>query len=200
MGLLGRGRAARRHWALIGVVVGAAVLGAFPAGAADGQWDAGRNWVSLRAGFAKSGARLAPGGWLGAGFGYTWFLGNNMAWGASAGYDVLGRYGKASEIEVPFTTEITKHFSWAENTRPYLGGGWGAIFHKTSRTGADESNFRQAVYLAVGANSVLTGNSLLGLDVRIMLEQDTRSINPTFPNSLASSTMTSAKLSYSRTF
>lgn len=200
MGSQVRGRDARKYLAVAGLVGLVAACAAVPADAADGHWNEGRNWVSLRAGFAKSGARLAPGGWLGGGFGYTWFLADNVAWGASAGYDVLGRFNRATEIEVPFTTEFTKHFSWTEQTRPYLGAGWGAIYHKTSRTGADESDFRQGVYLTFGANSALTGGSLIGLDVRIMLEQDTRSINPTFPNPLASSTVTSAKLSYSRSF
>jgi hypothetical protein len=196
----GRRRRARTHIALAGLFGMAIVLASAPARAADDHWDEGKHWVSLRAGFTKSGARYAPGGSLGYGFGYTWMLARNVAWSASAGYDVLGRYGAAAQIEVPLTTEFTKHFQWTAQTRPYLGVGWGAIYHKTYRTPSDESGFRQGIYLATGANSSLTAGSVIGLDVRMMLEQDTRSINPTFPNAEASETVLSAKLSYSRTF
>lgn len=198
----GRRRSARTHGALaalIGIAVTVA-LAPVPARAADGHWNDGRNWVSVRAGFAKSGARLAPGGSFGYGFGCSWFLADNVAWSASVGHDLLGRYGPAAEIEVPITTEFTRHFQWTPQTRPYLGLGWGAIYHKTYRTGADESGFRQGIYIATGANSVLSPGSLIGLDIRWMLEQDTRSLNPTFPNSQASSSVVSAKLSISRSF
>ena len=100
----------------------------------------------------------------------------------------------------PITTEFTRHFQWTPQTRPYLGLGWGAIYHKTYRTGADESGFRQGIYFATGANSVLSPGTLIGLDIRWMLEQDTRSLNPTFPNREASSSVVSAKLSISRSF
>lgn len=182
---------------LIGIAVTLA-LAPVPARAADDHWDDRRHWVSARVGFAKSGARFAPGGSFGYGFGYTWFLGRNLGWSASVGHDLLGRYAGAAEIEVPITTDFTKHFRWSAQTRPYLGVGWGAIYHKTYRTGADVSGFRQGLYVAAGANSSLSANSLIGLDLRWMMEQDTRSINPIFPNSDASSTVLSAKLSYSR--
>lgn len=184
---------------LVGVVTMLA-LAPFPAGAADDHWDEGRQWISARVGFAKSGARLAPGGSFGYGFGYTWFLNRNVAWSASVGHDLLGRYGSAAEIEVPITTDVTRHFRWSPQTRPYLGLGWGAIYHKTYRTGADLSGFRQGVYVAAGANSSLSPGGLIGLDLRWMLEQDTRSINPAFPNPEASSSVVSAKLSFSRAF
>lgn len=202
METMGRRRGARTSGALAGLIgiAGMLVLAPVPARAAGDQWDDGRHWVSVRAGFARSGARLAPDGSFGYGFGYTWFLARNLAWSASVGHDLLGRYGAAAEIEVPITTEFARHFQWSTQTRPYLGLGWGAIYHKTYRTGADLSGFRQGIYVATGANSVLSAGSLIGFDVRWMVEQDTRSINPTFPNSEASSTVLSAKLSFSRAF
>ena len=188
--------------ALAGLVGIAAMLALapVPARAADDHWDDGRHWISVRAGFVKSGARLAPGGSVGYGFGYTWFLAHNVAWSASVGHDLLGRYGAAAQIEVPITTDFTRHFQWSTQTRPYLGVGWGAIYHKTYRTSADLSGFRQGLYVATGANSVLSTGGLIGFDVRWMMEQDTRSINPTFPNFEASSSVLSAKLSFSRAF
>ena len=198
---MGRRRSARAFVALMGLVGLTAMLAPVPAArAAEDHWDEDRRWISARVGYARSGARLAPGGSYGYGFGYTWFLARNLAWSASVGHDLLGKYGSAAQIEVPITTEFTRHFSWSPQTRPYLGVGFGAIYYKTYRTGADISDFRQGIYLATGANSSLTAGSVIGLDVRWMVEQDTRSVNPTFPNPEASSTVLSAKLSVSRVF
>lgn len=194
------GRVFRTSVTLAVLIVLGAALPMHAARAADAPWEKGTNWLSARVGVVKSTADFAPGASVGYGFGYTWFLGNNLAWAATAGYDVLGKYGAAAEIEIPLTSEFTRHFRWSESARPYLGLGWGAIYHKTYRTGADESGFRQAIYLTLGANTVLNAKNLLGVDVRFMLEGDSRSINPTFPNTKASSTVLSAKLSYSRLF
>jgi len=198
----GRRRGTRRGGILAGLagIAATLVLATVPARAAGGHWDEDARWISVRAGYAKSGARFAPTGSYGYGFGYTWFLGDGVAWSATVQHDLLGRYGSAAEIEVPVTIEFTKHFRWGPAARPYLGGGFGAIYHKAYRTGADESGFRQGIYVATGGNAVLNAGSLIGLDVRLMLEQDTRSINPTFPNFEPSSTVWSAKLSYSRIF
>jgi hypothetical protein len=175
-------------------------LTAAPAFAAGEAWDKDHHWVSARVGVAKSGATLAPGGNLGFGCGYTWMLGTDVSWGATAGYDVLGKYGAAAEIEIPVTTEFAKHFRMGPAARPYLGLGWGVIYHKTYRTGADQGGWRQGIYLATGANTSIGGAGLVGVDFRYMLEQDTRSNNPTFPNPDASGSVTSLKLSYSYVF
>jgi hypothetical protein len=185
-------------------VVTAMAFGPVPARAADDAWSDDARWISVRAGSAGSGARLAPGGGYGYGFGYTWFLAKEVAWSANVQHDLLGRYAGAAEIEVPITVEFTKHFRFSATARPYLGAGWGAIYHKTYRTyrtdgtRADELGLRQGLYLATGGNAVLNAGSLIGVDIRLMREQDTRSINPTFPNAEASSTNWSIKLSYSR--
>lgn len=161
-------------------------------------WSDDARWISVRAGSARSGARFAAKGGVGYGFGYTWFLAKEVAWSANVQHDLLGSYAGAAEVEVPITVEFTKHFGVSEPARPYMGVGWGAIYHKTYRTGADVSGFRQGVYVALGGNGALNASSLIGFDVRIMLEQDTRSTNPTFPNVEPTSTNWSVKLSYSR--
>jgi len=192
-----RSRSIRTGLGLLGIALVLA-LAALPAWAADDPWSDDARWVSMRVGSAGSGAKLAANGNYGYGFGYSWFLGNELAWSATVQHDVLGRYGDASEIDVPITVEFTKHFHLADTARPYLGGGWGAIYHKTYRTGLDESGFRQGIYLATGGNAMLNAHSLIGLDVRLLEEQDTRSINPTFPNHAAATRNWSFKLSYSR--
>ena len=181
-------------------IAGALALAAGPARAQEGHWDEGRQWASVRAGYAKSKAYFAADGGFGYGFSYSWFVGRSLSWSASLQHDVLGRIGSAAEIEIPVTTEFNYHFRWGGSTRMYMGGGWGAVYHKTYRTGADESGFRQGVMVTTGVNAAVDPQSLVGIDFRIMLENGTRSINPTFPNIEPSSSVWGAKLSYSRVF
>lgn len=192
-------RLARKGLSLAGLI-GMLALGAAPALASGEAWDKDHHWVSARFGIAKSGATLASGSNPGFGFGYTWMLGTDVSWSATAGYDLLGKYGAAAEIEIPVTTDFAKHFRMGPAVRPYLGLGWGVIYHKTYRTGADQGGWRQGIYLATGANTSIGGAGLVGVDFRYMIEQDTRSNNPTFPNPDASGHVTSLKLSYSRVF
>src|SRR5258706_508735 len=106
-----------------------------------------------------------------------WCLGKEVSWSANVQHDLGGRFAGAAEIEVPITVEFDKHFAVSATARPYLGAGWGAIYHKTYRTGLDTSGFRQGIFLATGGNAALNGSSLIGVDFTLMLEQDTRSIN-----------------------
>jgi len=199
MNSTGRGGRRARTWLALASLMGALViLLPVAAHAAGDPWDKDSHWVTVRAGVTKSGATLAPGGSAGYGFGYTWLLGKNIGWSATAGYDLLGKYGGAAEFEIPITTDFAKHFPLGPTTRLYMGLGWGVIYHKTYRTGADESGFRQGIYFATGTNMTLGGSNLVGVDFRYMIEQDTRSINPTFPNSNASGSVLSLKVSYSR--
>src|SRR5262249_15894109 len=96
------------------------------------------------------------------------------------------------------TVEFDKHMAFSQSARPYVGAGWGAVYHKTYRTGLDVSGFRQAIFLSLGGNAALNANSLIGVDFRLMLEQDTPSINPTFPDIGAREARLSLKLSYPR--
>ena len=61
---MARRRSAGMNGALAGLIGIAGVLALTPvrARAAGDQWDDGRHWVSVRAGFVRSGARFAPGG------------------------------------------------------------------------------------------------------------------------------------------
>ncbi|MBI1796165.1 MAG: hypothetical protein HY076_07010 [Candidatus Eisenbacteria bacterium] len=192
-----RGAVCRRAliagWALV-----CTLAAALPARAADDPWGADAQWGAVRFGYAKSGAEFAGDGAVGWGFSYTRFLHAGVAWTAAVQHDLLGRYNSASEVEIPLTVEFTKHVAWSESARPYFGLGWGAFFHKTYRTGNDESGFRQGIFLATGANGVIDKASLIGLDVRLVIEQDTRSINATFPDKGASGIVWSAKISYTR--
>ena len=187
-------------WLPLCCAFAALVMVTAPVQAAGDPWSAESRWASVRIGSTGSGAQFAPPGSVGIGFGYTFFLGNQVAASGTAGYDVLGRFGDATEIEMPFTVDFTKHFKFSESGRPYLGGGLGVVYHKLYRTGDDSSDFRQLIYMAVGGNAALDELNLLGLDFRYTLEQNTRSINNTFPNPHAATSHWSLKFSYSRRF
>ena len=193
------GSTAGRGVFIAGAIGLIAAFTALPA-RAQSPWDEGRSWASVRAGYAKSGARFAADGSYGYGFSYSWFLNNNVGWTLAMSHDLLGRYWGAAEIEVPMTTEFTRHFRWGGSSAMYLGAGIGAVYHKTYRTGADQSGFRQGILAVTGVNSMINPSSMVGVDFRWMLEQDTRSINPAFPNLEASSAVWTAKVSYSRVF
>jgi outer membrane protein W len=183
------------------VAVGAAEAPAVaPAPASVDAWARGRQWVSVRAGYAKAASKFSADGNLGGGFAYSRFLSRKWALTAAAHYDNLGKFGGASEIEIPFTLELDRHFQWATPARPYLGFGTGAFFHKSYRTGADESDVRKGVFFSTGVNSAISDESLIGLDVRTLFEFDAVSHNPVFINEEKSTIHWGVKVGYSRFF
>lgn len=192
----------KRYGRMSGAVACALVLAmtvglTLSARAAGGPWDKGSRWISLRAGYAKSTERQAANGSLGYGFGYTRFLSRKWAVGASAQYDVLGRYGHAAQVEVPFTAELTRHFAWKTPLRPYLGLGDGAFFEKTYRTGQDAGAFRNGIYVTGGFNAPLDPRHLLGLDTRVAFVNGDKSItDPVFGVGHTTSVHWSVKLNW----
>ena len=120
----------------IGCLALLSVLGAgLAAGSARAQdpWAAGSNWLSVRAGYALSKVEGSGHGGGGYGFGfshqlsrvkiYRWTLFKRFSLGGYVHYELLSRFGHASEIEMPVTVELVRHFRWGESLRPYLGIG-----------------------------------------------------------------------------
>lgn len=143
-------------------------------------WSAKTQWVSLRFGYAKSAAVGAADGNVGYGFGYTRFRNSNWAFGAHAEINVLGRYGRARELEIPWTFEVTRHYKWNTPLRPYLGVGAGAYYHQISGTGSDATTVLPGGYLAWGLNAPVSDRGLLGFDVRANSVRATAQDNPVF--------------------
>jgi hypothetical protein len=192
-------RSRARAWAALAVLV--VVAAGRQAGAAEvDPWAKGTQWVSMRAGYAKSAAKGSGNALGGYGFGYTRFYTPKWAFGAHVHHEVLGRFGGAAEVEVPFTVEVMRHFKWSTPLRPYLGLGTGAFFHKTYRTGDDETSVRKGIYVGGGVNAPIDARSLLGLDVRAIDEFDAKSTNPVFPLESSSALHWSIKLNYARFF
>jgi hypothetical protein len=179
------------------VVLGV-VLAASVARADNEQWADDARWVSIRFGLAKVAPERAPDGNLGYGFGYQRFLDRKWSFGTFVHHEVVARYGRAALVEVPVTVEFARHFAWKTPARPYIGAGWGAFYAKSYRTGADESKFRTGGYLLTGVNVAIDAHSLLGFDMRVIVERGTRSSNPVFPNEKSSTLGWSVKLNYAR--
>ena len=182
----------RTSWILpVLVALGLALAGGMSSAADDEPWANGKNWLSVRAGFAQSTVENAPPAGSGVGFGfshmitpfkvYKWTLFKRFSLGAYVHHEALGKFGSAAEIEVPFTVELDRHFLWKTPLRPYLGVGMGPFYRKLYRTGADFRDIRRGTYLAFGANTPINRRNLLGIDVRFVRVDATNDpTNPVF--------------------
>jgi outer membrane protein W len=165
---------------------------------ADGIWAKRTNWLSLRAGYAKSTVDNSGDGLVGYGFGYQHMLSRKWSLGGGVQHDLLGRLGSSTEISVPFTLELARHYKWNTAIRPYLGVGGGYYFHKYYRTpyndtGAPGSGY----YVTVGANMPLSDRSVLGLDARTsFVDGRNGAVNSVFGAEKASQRLWSVKLTW----
>jgi hypothetical protein len=104
----------------------------------ESNWNSGRQWLSVRAGYAKSTVEGAPHGSFGAGVGYNrmlsrmkiykWTLFKQWALGGYVHIEHLGSFGASSVIEIPVTLEFVRHFKMGTPyLMPYAGFGGGAF-------------------------------------------------------------------------
>lgn len=174
------GSGARLGWAWV-VLAGAIVASVVPAAAQDlDPWAKGRQWISVRAGYARSVAEGAADGNVGFGFGFTRFRNNKWSFAAHAAVDILGRYGDAYEVESPWTVEVARHYQWPTTTRPYLGLGGGGYYNKLQGTGDDRARVLPGVYIMGGTNTIVSAHGLVGFDVRASLVKINSPLNPVF--------------------
>lgn len=183
-----------------------------PAAAADDDpWAAGTNWLTMRAGFAKSTVEGAGRGGPGFAFGYSrmlaprrvykWSLLKHYSLGAFVQHDVVGQFGEASQIAVPATVELVRHYQWKTALKPYLGLGVGGFYRKLYRTGGDERNVDIGGYLTLGANSPVAPGRILGMDFRVARTSGKHDApNPVFGPGHSQATHWSAKVGYSITY
>ena len=164
-------------------LAGAAAVPGFAAGSLDSAGDVlkrGSQWMSVRAGYAKASGDEAPDGLIGGGFGYRRFVLDRWSVGAFVHYELLGRFGDATEVEIPLTLEVLRHSRWGATVYPYAGIGAGAFYHKRSRTEVnDGSGFTPSRYLVCGMHVPVRKQGLLGIDVR-MATVDKPDANPPF--------------------
>ena len=166
--------------------------------AEDGPWMKGTNWLSFRAGYAKAAEANAGDGLLGYGLAYQHMMKRQWGVGFSIQHDVLGHLANATEVSVPFTAEITRHFRWKTVVRPYVGMGGGYYFHKYYRTGGEYTGAPGAGYfLAGGFNLPTDDRHLLGLDARMSFFKGREGVmNPVFGPEKGSEVMWSIKLNW----
>ena len=166
--------------ALVSLCVAVApVFAADPGSSTPDLFKRGNQWISLRAGYAKTSDKIAAAGFLGYGFGYSRFVIDKWAVGAFVQHDALGHSGDAVDIEVPFTLEVVRHTQWGAALYPYVGIGLGAYYGKRYRTGQDESGFQPGRYVTLGARTPIRRQGLLGVDVRVA-SLDKPDDNPVF--------------------
>jgi len=163
--------------------------------AAPNPWAPGTQWLTLRAGYAKSTTEGAADGGAGYGFGYSrqlrpvkvnfrrlhWTLFRRWALGGYVHYEVLGRFRGAAEIEAPASLEMVRQFRWSAQMRPYLGFGGGPFYRKGYRTGEDFRDVTFGKYVTFGANVPISNRHLVGVDFRfIRLDASNIPANPVF--------------------
>lgn len=167
--------------------------------AEDGLWAKNTNWLSVRAGYAKSQATGAGDGLVGYGLAYQHMINKRWAFGGSVNHDLLGHFGRSYEASVPFTLEFTRHYKWKTAVRPYVGFGGGYYFHKYYRTASDNTGAPGAGYfISLGTNLPLDDRHLLGLDTRVSFVDGRKGvINPVFGPEESSSTLWTVKLNWS---
>jgi len=177
------------------------------------SWQPARQWMSFRVGMARSLAPDAPDGSVGGGIGFSRMISGLHIWrftplrrwsfGGYVQVDQIGRFGNASEIEVPLTAELVRHYQWGTPyLRPYLGLGGGAFFRKLYRTGADVApRPRVGGYLVVGANAPINSNRVIGVDLRFArVDGDNGGVNPVFGVGKNPVTHWGMKLNYAITY
>jgi len=154
-------------------------------------WAPGAQWLTLRAGYAKSNVENSGNGGPGYGISYSRMISGidvlglklfqHYSIGASVNHDLVGHFGPAAEIDVPLTVEMTRHYAWNTALHPYWGFGTGGYYRKTYRTGADTRDVSLGYFLALGANMPVAERNMLGLDIRMnRFEATNDPVNPVF--------------------
>jgi hypothetical protein len=162
-------------------------------------WYKGANWMTFKLGFSGSKVKNSPDASAAAGISAQHFTSPKWALGLNADLDVLGKFGGATEMELPLTLEAQRHFRWGSDTfRPFIGFGTGVYYYRTYRTGADGTDVRPGYFLSGGFNSPISNTALLGMVARISIESGAQSDNPYFPNDSSNAVHWSLKLTYSR--
>jgi hypothetical protein len=164
-------------------------------------WSKRAQWVSLRAGYAKSGEEGSANGNVGFGAGYSRFLNRKWAAGAYLHADCLGKFGAAAELEAPLTFELVRHFRWQTPAHPYFGMGAGWFRRKLYRTGDDSESTNGGYYFVGGINIPVAAKRIFGFDVRTeFVKGNQGETNPVFGTDDKTLIHYSAKFSYSLMF
>ena len=213
-----------QRWKLMAGLLAGLACGALATSAAradDNPWDAGSNWMYVRAGLARSASQGAGNAGAGYGIGFRhvlrpskvnnwkvlgikplgllhWTVFKDWSIGGFVEYNTLGRFGSASDIEIPAALEMTHFIGWKSAAKPYVTLGVGPHLRKLYNTGADFSNVRTSGFIAAGFDAPVSSNQMLGFDVRMArVQSENKPVNPVFGGGSFESSHWSLKLSYS---
>ena len=194
-------------WSVTAVAVSRPALAANPGKPApaindnDGSgWKTGARWIQFRAGYAKAQGVDEPDGGGGYGFGFQRMMSDRMSLGINLQHDLLGTFGAASKIEIPVVLEMLWHYRWSAGLYPYVGGGVGAAYRYTYRTGDDQSSWQPMLSLTIGTDYPIGKNKVLGLDIRLAGVSSDEPQNPVFGEEGPRSVHWSMKLTYAVTY
>jgi len=192
--------------AMMAALVAASMfLPAAPARCAEGvnagAWNTGAQWLSVRFGYARERGDFVPNGNVGGGIGYSRMVSPRLSLGGNIHYDLLGKYGGAALIALPVSIEALWHFHWGVGLAPYTGAGMTAVYRKTYRSGDDHASFQPGYSFTAGANAPIDASHLIGVDLRASsVANEGWSQNPAFGTRRPTSTLLSAKLTYTLTY
>jgi hypothetical protein len=195
-------RALRSRLVLAFATMAALVIAAGTARAEDRDpWTPGSQWISFRGGYVRNLDQRGANGNVGYGVAYGRMVSRRLMLGGSVDHNLLGRFGPASQIEVPVSVEALWHYRWKAPVSPFFGFGFAAVFNKTYRTGDDSSDIQPSTFFAIGLNTPIDHNSLLGVHVRLSsVSSDAEYDNPAFGGFKPSTGRISAKLAWTRAY
>ena len=188
-----------------------AMAQAAPASPPDDHWAPTRQWMSFRAGSARISGNNVPDGGFGVGVEYSrmltqlklykWSVLKRWSLGGAVSYENLGSFADATQISVPATLTLARHFRMTPTLHPYFGPGFGAIYRKLYRTGDDMSTITPSFILVSGLNVPIDNRQLVGLDWRVnFYDGSNGSDNPVFGPGEKKTRMWSLKLNYALTY
>ncbi len=145
-------------------------------------WARGTNWLTLNAGYARSGEPGAAQGNYGFGVAVRRMLNRRYSVSLSGGFDQLGRFDTAKEWQYPFTLGIARHFAWKTVARPYFEFGYGVFQHSFRGTGQDTHKSMTGTTYTGGIDIPTGGRGLIGAYARYeyLTNEKDRKTNPVF--------------------
>ena len=145
-------------------------------------WAKGTNWVTINAGYARSGEPGAAQGSYGFGVAVKHMLNTRYSLALSGGFDQLGRFDTAKEWQYPFTIGIARHFAWKTVARPYFEFGYGLFQHSFRGTGQDTHKTMTGTTYTGGIDVPTGGRGLIGAYARYeyLTNEKNRKTNPVF--------------------
>jgi outer membrane protein W len=160
----------------------------------------GTDWIGLQAGYAKRSGETSGDGLAGAGLTFQHMIDHKYAFAAGTGLDIIGHYAGSTDLSLPMTVELRRHFNWRTAGRPYLGLGTGVYYRKAYRTTSDYSTYLSTgPHLSVGFTGALDARHVFGFEMRwasVQVPDAARAPNSVFGDPGSTQSLWTAKLTW----